>query len=228
MKKIVISIGLLAGATAVYSQGAINWTDYVAPATFGNSGFYIEVFGGGTGGPGNTASDLPAGAATYTGVALGTTGTGSGPAGYGNGANYTVGLYEATTQAGLTTALAGVPIGTANFSAGGGGWDFSGNLDATGVNSGSVWVELAAWYSGGGAATYEAASLIPADPIGTSNAGQLTAAALPGTPSTFANTLGQAGITDFTISPVTTPEPSTIALGVIGASAFLMRLRRKV
>jgi hypothetical protein len=213
MKKLALTIGLLAGATAGYSQGVINWTDYIAGS------FYIEVFGGGTGGPGNTSSDIPAGSATYTGVPLGSTGSGSGPTGYGNGANYQVGLYEATTQAGVQAlVLAGTPAALDNFTAGAGGWDFSGHLTGTTPDSGSVFVELAAWYSGGGAHSY-AAAVVAGVPHGFSNSGNVTEVAVPGTP-TANDTLATAGIQDFVIA---VPEPSTVALGVVGASAFLRK-----
>jgi len=233
MKKLALTIGLLAGATAGYAQSSINWTDYVNPnsGTLGpNSGYYITIWGGGTvTGSGNTSSDDPAGTAVYSGTALGATGSGSGPTGYGNGANYTIGLYSASTQAGLTAALVGAPGSTSTFSGSGvaGSWSEQATLSGSvvTVGGGQVWVELAAWYSGGGATTY-AQALAANVPVGTSNPGQVTEATAPATPSTLANTLINSGITDFNIKPV--PEPSTIALGVVGASAFLMRLRRKV
>jgi len=239
MKKLALTIGLLAGATATYAQSTINWSDYIAPGSLGSasaSGYYIEVFGGGTGGPGNTSINDPAGTASYTGVPLGLSGSPSGttgPTGYANGSHYEIGLYSASTQAGLTAALAGTPGATSPFitgtvANGAGAWDFSGALGGAvttvGAGNTTVWVELAAWYSGGGAGSY-AAAVTAGVPAGTSLAGQVTEATSPNTPSTWANTLGQAGITDFTIGSV--PEPSTIALGVIGASAFLMRMRRK-
>jgi len=240
MKKIALTISLLAGATAAYAQSTINWSDYIAPGSLGSAssgGFYIEVFGGGTGGPGNTSSDLPGGTATYTGTPIGLTGGAggtTGPTGYANASHYEIGLYSASTQAGLTAALQGAPGATATFLGGSAGngagaWDFGGSLDGsvTTVGSGNtaVWVELAAWYSGGGATTY-AAAVTAGVPVGTSAAGQVTEATSPNAPIAWANTLGVAGINDFIVTTAT-PEPSTIALGVIGASAFLMRLRRK-
>jgi hypothetical protein len=233
MKKLAITMSLLAGATAGYSQGVINWSDY-APAAGGLPAFYMEVFSPGPGGNeqnlGNTANDLPPGGATYSGVQLGGSGTGTGATGYGNGANYDIGLYVSTTPSGVQNEVSGgTPIAVDNFSAGSGGWDFSGGLSAVvpGLASGTaVYVELAAWYSGGGATSY-AAAIAAAVPAGTSSTSSgTTLLGGGGSPPAVPGTLAGIGITDFSLA-TTVPEPNTIALGVIGASTFLMRLRRK-
>jgi hypothetical protein len=54
--------------------------------------------------------------------------------------------------------------------------------------------------------------------------GQLALGSTTGTPVEITPALG---LTSFSLA-TTVPEPSTIALGIVGASAFLMRLRRKV
>jgi len=227
MKKLAITIGLLAGATAGYSQGVINWSDY-APAFGGLPAFSITIWSPQSPGAapvntlGNTAVDDPPGPAAigtggYTGTPL-------------SGAGYEIGLYVSTTSNGVATAVAsGSPIATMSFAAGSGGWDFSGSLDATvpGVASGTgVWVELAAWSTAtGNPATY-AAALAAGDLHGTSlTSSGTTALGGGGSPPATPGTLAGIGLTDFTVGSV--PEPSTIALGVIGASTFLMRLRRK-
>jgi hypothetical protein len=96
---------------------------------------------------------------------------------------------------------------------------------------------IAAWYNGNGAYTSYAAAVAAGQPSGFSTLGteNLDGAPYvppdlpaPGEPQTISG-----GITSFSLSinafnsinPV--PEPSTIALGVMGAAAFLMRLRRK-
>lgn len=214
MKKLAITMTLLAGATAAYSQGVINWSDY-APASGGLPEFSITVFGPGTGGPGNTSSDNPPGTTVYSGAAL----NGSG----------TIGLYVDTSAAAVQNdILTGTPIATSGFNSGlAGNWDFSGSLPATagaGLPSGtSVFVGLAAW--SGSFASYQAA-----EAAGTGDTGYVVSTGESplggaGTPPATAGTLAGIGLTSFAINPV--PEPSTIALGVIGASTFLMRLRRK-
>jgi hypothetical protein len=226
MKKLVITIGLLAGATAAYSQGVINWSDYDTQP----SKWFITVWGPQSTGAapvnnlGNTSTDAPAGTAKvgaggYTGTAL--SGTGN-----------EIGLYVDTSAAAVANDVkTGAPIATDTFAAGSGGWDFSGNLNATvpGIASGtSVFVELAAWSLTKPATSY-AAALTAGDLVGTSVvSGGTTALGGGGSPPATPGNLAGSGITDFTIGTVGgVPEPSTIALGVMGASAFLMRLRRK-
>jgi hypothetical protein len=87
-----------------------------------------------------------------------------------------------------------------------------------------VTVGIAVWYNGGGTLTLAQAEAISGDPYGFSPTGNVTLGGgslpvpdLPGGPGEIQS-----------FSMVTpTPEPSTIALGVMGASAFLIRLRRK-
>jgi len=259
MKKLVVTIGLLAGATVAYSQGTINWSDYIgANPGEGLPAFAISVWSPGPGGaeqnlgnsPNSLNGDNPSGTASYSGVLIGGTGSGSGATGYGNGSDYDIGLYAGTSAAAAQAAVAsGTPSATANFSAGGGGWDFTGALDsplAGFAAKSSVFVELAAWYNGGatgaglGSITSYAAAVAAQDPAGTSvvSGSPVQASAYTsatggevslggGSPAATAGTLAGLGITDFSLA-TSTPEPSTIALGVVGASAFLMRLRRKV
>jgi len=69
VKKSAITILLLAGATAAYSQGVINWTDYI-PASGEAPGFSITIWQGSqlyfpVNSLGNTSLDLPPGNAPY-------------------------------------------------------------------------------------------------------------------------------------------------------------------
>jgi hypothetical protein len=222
MKKLVITIGLLAGASAAYSQGVINWSDYITAAN-GLPGFSITIWGPQSPGAapvntiGNTSADIPAGNGHYTGTPL-------------SGTGYTIGLYVSTTSAGVTAdVLSGIPVATANFAVGSGGWDFSGGLPSaiSGLPSGtSVFVDLAAWSTSVGSPASYAAALSDGDLHGYSLPSTATTTlGGGGSPPAIPGTLAGLGLTDFAIGSV--PEPSTIALGVIGASTFLMRLRRK-
>src|SRR5580658_9364010 len=215
MKKLAITISLLAGATVGYSQGVVNWSDY-APASGGLSAFSIEVFSPGTGGPGNTSADLPPGTATYTGAPV--------------SAGYEIGLYDATTSGGLATALAGTPLAVVTFTTANsfpGRWDVSGGLNAADPSNPSgtaVFIELAAWSTADGATSYAQAL---SQGVQTGLSGPSTGTTLlggGGTPPATPGTLAGIGLQSFAVS---IPEPSTIALGVIGASTFLLRLRRK-
>jgi len=222
MKKLAITLSLLAGATFGYAQGTLNWSDYQsATAASGGSpalpAFTIEVFAPGTEtGSGNTGADLPAGTATYSGAPL-------------SGTGYDIGLYVGATASAAQNALGGAPSAIDTFSSGfAGRWDVSENLvAATSVASGAVFVELAAWANSGasGAATTYAAAVADGYAAGVSgvSSGTTTLGGALQTPGTLAGI----GLQSFELSPTVVPEPSTIALGVIGASTFLMRLRRK-
>lgn len=143
---------------------------------------------------------------------------------------FEAGLYVGSTPSAVTTAiLSGSPVATSAMQAGG-GWDYSGTETATvpfapGAN---VYVAIAAWSTTTGNPTSYATALAAGDNVGYSIVSTSTLE-VGGTPSVgtpiIPSTLTGSGITDFTVGPV--PEPSTIALGVMGASAFLMRLRRK-
>jgi hypothetical protein len=223
MKKLAITISLLAGATAGYTQGVLNWSDYDG-ALNGLPAYSITIWSAPPSGTeqnlGNTSADLPAGNATYAGTPL-------------SGTGFSIGLYVSGTAAGAANAVSsGTPVATDSFAAGSGGWDFSGSLNATvpGLPSGSaVFVELAAWANNGaaGAANSYAAAITDGYAAGSSfTSTGTTSLGGAGSPPATPGTLAGIGLTDFSLGTVT-PEPSTIALGVIGASAFLMRLRRK-
>jgi len=214
----------LAGASVAYSQGVINWVDYASTG----SGYEIEVFGPATAGAaavnnlGNTANDLPAGTATYAGAPL-------------SGSAYEIGLYVGSSPSAATAAaLTGTPIATASFLTGanagfyaGGGTDSTTKLIATDPSGpSSVYVVLAAWSTAQGASSY-ASAITDGSLAGYSlpSKSAVSEVSTAGTPPPTPNNLGGLGLTDFAIGSV--PEPSTIALGVMGASAFLMRLRRK-
>ncbi|HEY3860932.1 MAG TPA: PEP-CTERM sorting domain-containing protein [Verrucomicrobiae bacterium] len=236
MKKTMAAIVLLAGACAGYSQGTIDWSDYV-PAGGPDPGFSITVFSPGPGGVeqnlGNTANgtDLPPGTATYFGVPLASgQGGDSGPTGYANGFNFTIGLYAGTSPEAVQSSVQlGQPVATSDFSVGGGGWNYTSIIATMQAQNGfapgdQIYFELAAWYSGdGGATSYSqaVANGLANDPAGFSS---ISSPITLGGPNDPAN-LDGSGITDFSLA--TAPEPSTLALGLFGASALLMRMRRK-
>jgi len=82
---------------------------------------------------------------------------------------------------------------------------------------------FAAWSITTGALTYQAALTAPTGYIGTSAIGQNYALGGAAPPAiTFGTGPGQ--IQGFTLNPV--PEPSTIALGLLGAAALFLRRRK--
>jgi hypothetical protein len=91
----------------------------------------------------------------------------------------------------------------------------------------SATVQLCAWYNDGGTVTTYAAAAAHGYPAGFST----TATVITGGPSAPANlpTFATGGV-EFIFSSGPTsviPEPSTLALAVMGASAFLLGFRRK-
>jgi hypothetical protein len=223
-KSLPFVVTLLAGALSAYSQGQIEFDDYahVPGDNFQITVWSPQVATPGTQLTGNGPSDYPAGTQTgYTGVPIGGGTTGSGAAGYGNGNNYSIALYYGVGA--NATTLSQLPGAIATFDTGGyaGSWDSAGGVlvSVPGIASGSTGTfQLNAWYNGGGTLTWAQAQAA-GDPSGSSIAANITLAGPPNVPSTLNP------ITSFSLTSV--PEPSTIALGVIGASAFLMRLRRK-
>jgi len=217
MKKSLTGVvALLAGAFVAHSQGTVSLANYGAL----NSYIYVSLKGG----------------ANLGGAAGATTGTYSSD--LANGNDWSIALYgnagsgddpstltECTVAGGgfaQTTLANGSPDKTA------GTWYSSVVAqvpNTTGANQAAT-LQFYAWYNDGGTLSY-AQALAAGDPVGTSAVATLTDTGgnnLQGGPSITAPNL-PAGLTSFTVSP--TPEPSTIALGVMGASAFLLRLRRK-
>jgi len=266
MKKSLTIVALLAGAAAAYSQGTVNFTDYVG----GAGGFNIHIWSPNPSAPtveqtGNSSvlfsgshlnGDNPTGTGTYGGTLIGGSGTAASTTlSYANGDSFDVGLYAAagtvSTFSTSTFSLIKSTVGQlADASTGSTSYAGMFGINATSVNTGSVTLNgsggaptvaagaaatfaVAAWFTAGGTlTTLAAAEAVAGTPYGVSPVGSeltggggsppATAPLLPGLgdPQTTAG-----GITSFSL--ITTPEPSTVALGVIGASAFLMRLRRK-
>jgi len=251
MKKTLAVLTLLAGAVSGYSQGQIYMGDY------GNSDFQITIWSPQVATPtvavtGNSAannpltgtSDIPAGTAVYTGTPLGGSATGAvSPTDYANANLWSVQLYAAAGNNIAAGSLAPVPGTVANFYSNPTAEGYPGLYNSTTavtfngqngvptVAAGSpVTLALAAWYNGNGAYASYAAAQAAGVPTGFSTTGTENATGAPNTPPDLpapgATQTLAGGITSFSLT-TSVPEPSTIALGIMGASAFLMRLRRK-
>jgi hypothetical protein len=140
-----------------------------------------------------------------------------GDTGHGPGPDYTAGLY----LQGSTTPLATTPFrpaGTGAQAVLDQYWVTVGSVDVTGVApGGSATFLVRAWKTSLG--SFAAAKATGAD-FGES--GPVTVASLGGGLNPPANLTGLQG---FTVTGVV-PEPSIIALGVLGASALLLRRRK--
>jgi hypothetical protein len=229
MKKTLIVGAMLAGATGLYAQGTVNFSDVL-------STFQIHIYAPQTDDPtvqitGNTSSDKPAGTQTaYNGGLVGGSTTGT----LTDGANISVELYAAGggTAAAPLTSLDAVPQYTSTvytIAAGAGLFKAvspAGDTGIPGSANGNATVALAAWYNNGGMYT----SLAAAQAAGVAS-GESTPVFITGlggyTPPGGTPDLPPAlGVQSFSLTTTSTsPEPSTIALGIMGASAFLLRRR---
>jgi len=219
MKKSITGVvALLAGAFVAHSQGTVSFANYL------NGGSYTYV---------SLGTKALGGTAAGTGVAANDTGAGS---------EWTVALYgaagagdAASTLLQLNTALTGGTPVTANLETGGGDttagtWLSTAIAVVPSAAPGTIaTVQVYAWYNDNGTLTTYAMAKAAGAPTGfssTANTGALGGQGPSGPPATATPLpTGTAGLGNITVSGI--PEPSTIALGVMGASAFLLRLRKK-
>lgn len=221
MKKTLVgTLALLAGAFAVHAQGTVKLGNYGALSTY----LYVSY------------KATP----TSTGVPLG--GANSGPtptlanaaAEVANGNDWTVALYGAIGSGLSSTALS--PSGTTATFANGitdstaGTWATTAYASfgtATTYAGTIATIQLYAWYNEGGQIGSYAQAATDGVPVGYSATANVSLGGNQdpniGGPPVTAPKMPEA-LGNFSVAA---PEPSTIALGVIGASAFLMRLRRK-
>jgi hypothetical protein len=252
MKKTLTAITLLAGAVSGYSQqGAISFNAYAG----GSTGCKIALYNTSIGGTyavsyggfsvtevlGNSAQahENPPGLQTYTGAPLSGTGYDAellvGPAGISTpggsvveGTNGPVGLlpFGGSGQTGGSVAQFKTGATTVGFISANEGITLQAeSWFAPGM---SVSVALAAWNNEGGTVTSLAAAQAAnanspgSDPWGISNVAQTGALTTPPATGVALPTT----LESFALGVTTTPEPSTIALGVMGASALLFRRRK--
>ncbi len=238
MKKILTGmLALLAGAYVVQAQGTVSLGNYLQL----NNYIYVSYK------PAAGAAMLIAGSP----VLLGGSNTGPPPtlqnyaAETGNGNDWTVQLYGApgyndpqSSMVPLNNTLSGpgasIPASStfANSTGGGNGdylpgtWrtQMYGTISGTTGAGSQASVQLAAWYNDGGFITSYAQALALGVPAGRSAIVNTTT----GGPDQILHGAVDPPtqlpcIPNFTVDEV--PEPGAIALGLIGASAFLMRLR---
>jgi hypothetical protein len=194
--------------------------------------------------------DYPVGTQVYTGTMIGgyTTG-GTSSSSWANGANYSAALYAAPgtlannpTSTALNGGLVLVAGSLTPFSTAGNAYNagliagapisllipntsFNGDTGPNGPlganDPTSATCQMAAWYNNGGTITTLAEAIAANVPSGYGNA--FTVNGLGGGSVTPPNSLGGRG---FSLTTAV-PEPSTIALGVMGACAFLARRRKQ-
>lgn len=220
MKRLLIIAGVLTCAVGAYAQGTIVLNNRVVGSVVapiygpeGNNPASTTIL------QGNDASGFPVGTQTYTGTTSKPVGTG-----------YTAQIWAGplgTPDASLTAVAAGSTTFRTGAAAG-----FivqpAADIAIPGVpGGGTAAMELRAWDNRGGTITTWAqaladntvlrgsSSLFNTLPLGDPN----------GTPPTTAPFM--VGLTSFNLYSTAVPEPTTIALGVLGAAGLLLFRRRK-
>ncbi len=212
MKKSITGVvALLAGAFVAHSQGTVSFGNYLALSPY----IYVSL-----------GSTKLGGSAANTGVAANDT---------GSGADWTVALWGASGSGDTAAAvaangnLATATLETGTGDATPGTWlsTTAAVIPGTTLAGQAVTLQVAAWYNDGGTLTSYAAAQGAGMPVGLSALANGTTGGpnTSGPPST-APAL-PTGLGNISLSSSVIPEPSTIALGVMGASAFLLRLRKK-
>jgi hypothetical protein len=239
MKKTLTAIALLAGAVSGYSQGQISFYNYggggtlhaaIYPAQSSAASTYTATYGGFTGteevGQSTAPIEKPGpGTKTYVGTGL---------SGTAYDAQLLAGPAGITSLGGSVSSVGLVPVGTV--------MNFHTQTATLGMINGSqpivlptqnyfsggdqISVAIAAWSSAYPTLAAAQASGVSGvwgiSPVEqTTVAGGLTVA--PSTPINMPTTIESFSLANV---GVTTPEPSTIALGVLGASSLLFRRRK--
>jgi hypothetical protein len=216
MKKTLTgTLALLAGASVVYGQGNVSLGNYGGQVVS-----YLYVGFKAT----PTSTPVELGGASTTTPTLSNF-----AAETGNGTTWTVALYGAVGTGVPSAMLSPLSGETATFEVGTSVDHTPGTWISTAVyafpgtsspNFTGVTLQLYAWYNDGGAIANYSQAVADGVPVGSSSTANLTLTFPPTPPAALPDALGSFNV-------MATPEPSTIALGVIGASTFLMRLRRK-
>jgi hypothetical protein len=200
-----------------------------------NNGTDGNYAGGATSNTGNTGTASSGGSAAYTGGALGGSATAAGAYLYNNGNDYSVELFAAPGLNAPVSALQPVTqyvTTIATTTAKTGQFKTISPPGDTGIPStpaGTATIALVAWYNGAGTATTYtsyAAALAAGVPTGISLPDNDSALGGIGGPPA-STPIDMQGLESFSLVAAPVPEPSTIALGVIGASTLLFRRRKK-
>jgi hypothetical protein len=235
MKKIVVLASCMAaGALSVHAQGVV-WNNHEPGAVVSHiygpdaadpsseeSGNIATAYSGAT-----PNGDFPTGSTVYGGTLLGGSAAGAtAVSDTGNGSIWSAALYGAPGSGDAVNTLTLVPGSTTTLNVSNvklAGFVVAPASDPVVTGSaygGTVTLQAVAWYNNGGQYGTLAAAEAANVPTGESTPFNVT---LAGSPTASDPVL--TGLTSFDLTTTSTPEPSTIALGVMGASAFLLRRR---
>jgi hypothetical protein len=213
MKKSITGVvALLAGAFVAHSQGTVAMNNYTTLAPY----MYVLL-----------------GSVKIGGAATGPVS----PTDTANGDLWTVALYGAAGEndpassllpidtAGGTPLTANLADGTSDGTAGTWYTGVAGVVPGTTGPASSATVQIYAWYNAGGTITSYSKAALAGLPTAFSLTGNVPSLGGGSPPLPAANIPNGMGNINFGIVPF--PEPSTMALAVMGASAFLGGLRKK-
>jgi len=212
MKKLVIVAALVCMGGSLFGQGQLQFGN----SSGAGSGFNTRVYMPEPSTPtlvrtGNTATQEPAGTNTYNGALV-------------SGSGFIAELWASTNNA-PESSLTAVPSslgGQSFFRSGGGAGTFPSILATVpGVpEGGTATIQVRVWDTRGGTITTWAAAL--ADP--TLTKGKSDIVQVPGLGLVTVTPPFPTNLRSFNLQAV--PEPSTIALGVLGVGALLLRRRK--
>jgi len=226
---------LLGGAVAGYSQGSISFAGFV-------TGFKQQIFNVQASAPANgTLVSVTYNGATvqeYQGASTGSLESPAGTVAYTSplsGAGYDAQLFASTSPTAssysqLAPVVGSTSTGILNFYTAPAAAGFIQNADTdpipgTSSSAGQVVsIAIAAWQNSGvdGAAASLATAIADGYAWGFSPITTLSTTVTPASPASMSG----AANTSLSFSLGSVPEPSTIALGVIGASTLLFRRRK--
>jgi hypothetical protein len=257
MKKLIILGLTLGAAAGLYAQGTLTFNNFLSGTVVfhvysPNTANPYTEFQGNIATAYSTGArngDFPTGTQVYTGVLLGGT-SGTEPAAnlaapytpfssldYTMGNNFSAQILAAPGTGVAVSSLLPVSQYITTFrttSAAAAGFvtvpSISNDPGIPGTAAAAATVVMAAWYNAGGTIASLAAAQAAKVPWGESLPINLTTLGEPasitgGAPSTAANLVGMQSFS--LILPAPVAEPSTIALGLMGACAFLARFRKK-
>jgi len=239
MKKTLTAITLLAGAVCGYSQAELNFqtaeTGSFVQSIYNQNvqntavavtynGYTVYENQGSTSGSATTPAQTPTGTTVYNGAGLSGSGYTAlllGATGTGDALSQLQPLLNATGN------LATLSFSTAATKAGLGQGTDTTFGSATATSATPMTIAIAAWNNEGGTVTTllaaQEADVANSDPWGISELANITATVTP-TPAAAMSTASNLNLS-FNLG-TEVPEPSTIALGVMGVSALLFRRRK--
>jgi len=213
MKKLVIVAALVCMGSSLYGQGQLQFVNTSGAGSGFNTRVYMpDPAGNATNKTGNTSSQEPAGTQTYSGALV-------------SGTGFTAELWAgpAASAEGSLAAVSSALGGVSSFRTGGAAGLWNAQLATIpGVpEGGTATIQVRVWDNRGGTITTWAAALAAGSTLAH---GKSDVVQVPGLGLVTVTPPFPTNLRSFNLQAV--PEPSTIALGVLGVGALLLRRRK--